>query len=95
MQVASIVMDVLTDIQILLGHKSVDTTTRYVYASDRYAEKTHRDFHPLNKPWLISKIDTGLTRKPVLNSVALKQPADSKLPVFLFYLTLIGLKITI
>ena len=49
MQVASIVMDVLTDIQILLGHKSVDTTTRYVHASDRYAEKTHHDFHPLKK----------------------------------------------
>jgi len=34
-------------IQILLGHESLDTTTKYVHGSDRFAEKTHRRYHPL------------------------------------------------
>ncbi|MBL7156444.1 MAG: tyrosine-type recombinase/integrase [Candidatus Pacebacteria bacterium] len=36
-------------IQTMLGHESLDTTTRYVSVSDKHAEKMHKKFHPLKE----------------------------------------------
>ena len=37
-------------LQVLFGHESLHGITRYVHASDRYTEETHRKYHPLAKP---------------------------------------------
>jgi site-specific recombinase XerD len=37
-------------LQFLFGHESLKTTTRYVHASDKYAEETHRKYHPQTRP---------------------------------------------
>ena len=34
-------------IQVLLGHESLATTTRYINVSDRFAQESHKKFHPL------------------------------------------------
>lgn len=36
-------------IQHLLGHESLQTTSKYVHSSDKFAEKSHREHHPLKK----------------------------------------------
>ena len=34
-------------LQVLLGHESLDTTTKYVHASEKFAEETVKKHHPL------------------------------------------------
>jgi len=37
-------------LQVLFSHESLYGITRYVHAFDKYAEETHRKYHPLAKP---------------------------------------------
>jgi site-specific recombinase XerD len=34
-------------LQVLLGHSSLNTTTKYVHASEKFAEETVKEHHPL------------------------------------------------
>ncbi len=36
-------------LKVLLGHESLETTTKYVHASDKFALDTHTKYHPLKK----------------------------------------------
>jgi site-specific recombinase XerD len=37
-------------LRFLFGHESLDTTTHYIHASDKYGKETHRKYHSLAKP---------------------------------------------
>ncbi|MEI6887055.1 MAG: tyrosine-type recombinase/integrase [bacterium] len=60
-------------IQVLLGHESLATTTRYVHASDRFAENTHKQFHPLKTDNDDEKASEDFENLPVSNNQTVEE----------------------
>ena len=38
-------------VRFLFSHESSSDISKYMHASDKYAEETHRKYHPLAKPY--------------------------------------------